>query len=129
MCIASEVLGETPTNETRTIESESCDPLLGSLAPSGVSSIASFFEKYDSLGDKDDGKSTECTVTDDTGTVCSMDDTSGNSVDKCQHDAMIGENTIGIGTVDSRIASEVLGKTSTDEACAIESEPCVPVIV
>ena len=92
-------------------------------------SIASFFENCDGPGDEDDGKSAECAATDDTSAVCSVDDASGDSVAKRQCDVVIGENAIEEGTVDLRIASEVLGETSTkNAACIIGSELCEPVI-
>ena len=88
-----QVLGESSTNEAHVIESELCDPELGSFALSCMPSIASFFENYDGPGDKDDGKGELCTVSDDTGAVCSIDDSSGDSVAAFQFDVEIGENT------------------------------------
>merc|ERR1719203_2054713 len=140
LCISSEVLGETSTDEGYSIESKLYEPVLGSFAPSDMPSdtltdfptrsptTAPFFENYDGPGDKADGKNAQCTVTDDSGAVYSVDDSSGDSVAKYQYDVMIGENTIEIGTVDLCISSEVLGETSTDEVYSIESILYEPVL-
>ena len=107
---------------------------LGSFSPSGIPSetssalpsdsptIASFFEKHDGRGDEADEKDAQCAVTDGNDSVCSVDNSIGNSAAKHQCYVVVGENSIEIGSVDLCIASKVFGETSAGEVHNIESE-------
>lgn len=113
LCEGSKVAEGDSSEKVCSIDNALRDPVLRSFVPSMMPSAWPFFKNNDGFHEEEDWKCAYYASTEDTGTVCFIDESAGTYVATYSYDIIIVKSTIETGSIDAYVASKVMDRDSS----------------